>query len=171
MAKKAPSNEAQMYQIEVKRHLVAHSFKPSDGWEVTVHLDPMEVANGGSHRPNKAAIARDCREWLKRKGVTESKHKEYGLADFVAVHPVHGTHVIEVEGDSSRQPSSAFYSAVSQVLTVMGDFPKRVSYGVAFPNTSRWERQAEKLSPEVRRRLNLSIWFVSGSVCRTIRPV
>jgi hypothetical protein len=58
-----------MYQIEVKRHLIEYLFPPSEGWSVSVDLDPMERANGGHHAVGKREIAEDCEAWLVAAGV------------------------------------------------------------------------------------------------------
>jgi hypothetical protein len=58
-----------MYQIEVKRHLIEYLFPPSEGWSVSVDLDPMERANGGHHDVGKREIAEDCEAWLVAAGV------------------------------------------------------------------------------------------------------
>jgi hypothetical protein len=159
-----------MYQIEVKRHLVANAFNPADGWNVTVHLDQMELANGGQHAPEKRAIAVECKQWLAEHGVTLSAHDIYGPADLVAKHPTHGTHIIEVEGDSSRQREQSLYSAFGQVVTTMGNLPAGISFGIAFPDSPEWQRQAQKMPAEVCRRLNLLIWLVSASASRNFQP-
>jgi len=159
-----------MYQIEVKRQLVADLFPPSAGWFVTVHLDSMELGNGGQHTDDKRAIAASCRQWLAQQGVKIGKHDIYGPADLVALHPEHGTIIVEVEGDSKRQREQALYSAFCQVVTTMGTLPSGVSYGVAFPDTPSWIRQVQKLPGEVCRRLNLHIWLASTSATREFKP-
>lgn len=57
-----------MYQLEVKRWLVAHKFTVSDRWDVTMDIDSMERGEKGQHPPDKKAIAAECEAWLRRKG-------------------------------------------------------------------------------------------------------
>ena len=45
-----------VYQLEVKRWLVAYRFPPSRGWQTRVDIDAMERAKGGQHRPDKASV-------------------------------------------------------------------------------------------------------------------
>src|SRR5215213_3296741 len=105
-----------MYQVELKRALIQHLFSPEEGWSVVVHLDPMELARGGSHPSGKAEAAQDCVEWFHEKGVRMEVDREYGKADLVARHPDHGIVIIEVEGKSRRLRTQAFYSALGQSL-------------------------------------------------------
>lgn len=156
-----------MYQIEVKRLLVQHAFDPCEGWEVTIHLDSMELAIGGSHRHDKHGIAADCKKWLSDKNVSLTAHDIYGPADLVATHADHGTFVIEVEGDSTRQSEQAMYSALGQVILSMGKLPIGVFFGIAFPDSPTWERQVQKIPREVYQRLNLKAYLVSNSLLRT----
>lgn len=157
-----------MYQIEAKRHLVAHLFRPDEGWQVTVHLDPMELATGGTQPVGKKAIATDASQWLREQGVALAKQDIYGPADLVAAHPTRGTVVVEVENDTRRQREQALYSAFGQVVTTMRGLADGISFGLAFPDAPEWERQARKLPTEVCRRLMLSIWLVSPSSVRCI---
>ena len=49
-----------MYQVEVKRCLIQLQFAPSDGWAVTVDLDPMERGKGKQNVDEKRAVADGC---------------------------------------------------------------------------------------------------------------
>lgn len=166
MWKKGADEVTKMYQIEVKRYLVESQFNPSDGWSVTMHLDPMELANGGKHPRDKKSRAEICQKWLREKGVNLSKHDVYGPADLVATHKEHGTHIVEVEGDSSKQAEQSLYSAFGQISTVMGDFTSGISFGIAFPDLPKWQRQVMKIPSEVRSRLKLNVWLVSSQSAR-----
>jgi hypothetical protein len=101
-----------VYQLEVKRWLVVHRFPPREGWNVTVDIDAMERGVVGQHPPDKRAIAADCEPWLRQTGVNTVAHPLYGRADLVAEKVGHGTFVVEIEGDSSRQKEQAMYSAL-----------------------------------------------------------
>jgi hypothetical protein len=85
-----------MYQLEVKRWLVMNRFPPQDGWKVTVDIGAMERGIAGS-ATRKQAIAYECAAWLRNNGTEIVAHPLYGRADLVAVHPSHGTFVVEVE--------------------------------------------------------------------------
>ena len=87
-----------MYQLEVKRWLVAHRFPPEDGWNVTVDIDAMERGVVGQHPSDKRAIAAHCESWLSEQRVHIVAHHLYGRADLVAEKAGHGTFVVEVEG-------------------------------------------------------------------------
>jgi hypothetical protein len=158
-----------MYQIEVKRWLVTHHFPPTDGWTVTVDLDAMERARGGSHPNGKMAVAEQCELWLRNAGVTIGCHVRFGRADVVAEHPKRPMHIIEVEGDSSRQSEQALYSALGQAILNMADPPGQVRYGVAVPDTVAWERQLRKVPLHVREALNLDCLLVSESGVRSLQ--
>jgi hypothetical protein len=67
-----------MYQLEVKRWLVAYRFPVTDGWEVTVDIDSMERGAAGQHPPDKRAIATKCEAWLRGQGVLVVAHPLYG---------------------------------------------------------------------------------------------
>lgn len=135
-----------------------------------MHLDAMELANGGQHASDKQAIAAAYKQSFVEQGVMLNAHDIYGPADVVATHPAHGTHVIEVEGDSARQPEQSLYSAFGQVVTKMSSLPAGVSFGIAFPDAPKWQRQVQKIPAEVCCRLNLRIWLVSASASRNFQP-
>jgi hypothetical protein len=73
-----------LYQLEVKRWLVAHSFPVAEGWTVTVDIDSMERGVVGQHPPEKKAVASECEKWLRNHGVKIDAHPVYGRADLVA---------------------------------------------------------------------------------------
>lgn len=157
-----------MYQLEVKRWLVAHLFPATEGWEVTVDIDPMERGIAGQHPPDKRGIASECEAWLRRQGVSIVAHPLYGRADLVAKKDGNGTVVIEVEGDSSRQREQAVYSALGQIVLSMNDPSPEITYGLAFPDSVTWETQLKKIPLRVRDALNLSLLLVSETGVRKL---
>jgi hypothetical protein len=161
-----PIRRAYVYQLEVKAALVRHLFSASDGWSVTVDVDAMERARGGVHAAGKAERAQAAEADLRQLGARIGSHAEYGRADLVAEHPLHGTVVVEVEGVSSRQREQAVYSALGQALLSMRRFDSSVSYAIAVPDEETWRRQLAKIPIEVRRRLNLRALLVSADAVR-----
>ncbi len=159
-----------MYQLEVKRYLTEYRFPPSNGWKVSVHLDPMERAEGGQHSPDKKSRVTDAEGWLVAAGVNIEIHPEFGPADLVATKPDAETVVVEVEGDSSRQKEQALYSALGQiVLQMRGD--DDIRFGLAVPDTSSWEQQLGKIPAYVREQLSLTLWLVNKAGVRELnRP-
>lgn len=155
-----------MYQIEVKRWLVTYRFPPSEGWRVTVDVDAMERAHGGQHTPDKAERAANAEEALLKLGTTIAKHHKFGRVDIVAEHSQHGTYIVEVEGDSSRQKEQATYSALGQLLLQMDGTGKH--FILALPDKPVWERQARKVPEYSRRLLNLTCVLISESGIREI---
>ena len=153
-----------MYQIEVKRWLVHFRFPPADGWKVTVDIDSMERANGGTHTEGKAKRAQEAETALRALGAKIGKHHKFGRADIVAEHDIHGLWTVEVEGQSSRQKEQAMYSALGQlVLQMRGD---QFHSAVAVPDDPTWERQLIKVPGHARKLLGLSCILVSSSGCR-----
>lgn len=94
-----------MYQLEVKRWVVAHKFPAEAGWDVTIDIDAMERGDKEQQQPDKQAVATVCESWLRSQGVKIVAHPVYGRADLVAYKEGVGTFVVEVEGESSRQRS------------------------------------------------------------------
>jgi hypothetical protein len=117
-----------MYQLELKKWLVAYCFPVAEGWEVTVDIDAMERGETGQHPADKKAIAAECEKWLRDQGARIVAHSLYGRADMVAKND-RGTLVIEVEGDSSRQKEQAMYSALGQIVLSMADPSPAITYG------------------------------------------
>lgn len=159
-----------MYQLEVKAALVAALFKPGEGWNVTVDIDAMEQARGGSHPTDKALRAKRAEKQLIDLGVTIGKHDLFGRADIVAEHPEEGTVVVEAEGDSSRQREQALYSALGQILVLMRRFNGSISYGIAVPDKEEWTKQLTKIPKVVADRLSLKLFAVSERGARRIVP-
>ena len=157
-----------MYQLEVKRYLVEHRFSPTDGWEVTVDVDGMERARGGRHPPDKQERARRAEDWLVTAGARIGAHPDFGRADLVAAKPNVATVVVEVEGDSSRQPEQALYSALGQTALLM-TADGELRYGLAVPDTPSWERQMGKIPAYVSDRLSLTLWLVGKTGVRELR--
>ena len=91
--------------------------------------------------------------------------------DFVAEQASSHRHLIEVEGDSSRQKDQALYSCLSQLVMVMKSWGEWDHYGIAVPGTPGWQRQLARIPREVRERLSIDLYVAppSGPV-RHIRP-
>jgi hypothetical protein len=157
-----------MYQLEVKRWLVAYFFPVAEGWHVTVDIDSMERGEAGHHPPEKKTIAAECETWLRGQGVKIIKHPLYGRADLVATKEGLGTFVIEVEGDSSRQREQAMYSALGQIVVSMSDSSPTIRYGLAVPDTVQWETQLKKIPNGVRDLLKLDLLLVSQTGIRRV---
>lgn len=158
-----------MYQLEVKKLLVAYCFPPADGWDITVDIDAMERGAAGQHPADKKAIAAECEQWLRQRGAKIVAHPLYGRADMVARND-RATFVIEVEGDSSRQREQAMYSAVGQIVLSMSDPSPSITYGLAVPDTTEWERQLSKIPIRVRDTLRLELFLVSIDGVRRVPP-
>lgn len=158
-----------MYQLEVKRWLVEHYFPPKCGWKVTVDVDAMERAKGGTHAADKRERAAAAETALRELGVTVGAHPEFGRADVVAEHADKGTFVVEVEGRSSRQKEQALYSALGQlVLQMQGS---NYQFVLAVPDDGYWERQLRKVPDHARNVLGLSCVLVSQHGVRDIRAL
>ena len=155
-----------LYQLEVKRWLVAHSFPVAEGWDVTVDIDSMERGIAGQHPPEKKAVAAECEKWLRQQGVKIVAHHVYGRADMVATKGGLGTFVIEIEGDSSRQKEQAMYSALGQIVLSMKDSSPSIRYGLAVPDSAQWETQFKKIPARVRELLKLDLFLVSKAGVR-----
>ncbi len=155
-----------MYQIEVKRWLIAHCFSPIDGWQVRVDIDAMERARGGQHKPDKKARAKAAENALVEIGVSIGPNREHGRADIFARHPQHGNYIIEVEGASSRQKEQAVYSALGQLVMQMDG--GRYSFVLAVPDDESWENQLRKIPVHVKKTLSLSCFLVSEHGIRKI---
>lgn len=151
-----------MLQIELKRALVARLFSPELGWSVTVDLDAMELGKGPHGTDHKRTVAHECLTWFVKHQVVLMPHPLFGRTDIVASHPRAGTYVIEVEGESRRQPEQALYSCLGQTLLSMRSFSPRLHYGIAVPDTSIWRTQLSKLPRTVRRRLGLHLFLVAN---------
>lgn len=157
-----------LYQLEVKRYLVEHQFPPSRGWKVAVDVDPMELAKGGNHPPDKRERANTAKDWLIDAGVTIGPHPDFGRADIVACRPNDTTFVVEVEGESSKQKEQAVYSALGQAIILMRQNTD-IQYGIAVPENQLWAKQLSKIPVHVRNLLSLTLWQVSETAVREIR--
>jgi hypothetical protein len=164
------SDDEQIYQIEVKLNLVRHAFHPASGWRVNVHLDPMELAHGGKHRDGKAERASAAARALDELGAKLGIDDRFGRADVVASHATEGLHLIEVEGDSSRQAEQAIYSCLGQVLLTMQAWGGHLHYGIAVPDSAKWRHQLAKIPQAVRRRLDMDLYFVDTKGLVKIPP-
>lgn len=157
-----------MYQLEIKAKLAASMFPRSAGWSVTMDVDAMERAHGGSHSLGKRERVRAAEARVKELGVTLGAHPKFGRADVVAEHPTHGTVVVEVEGESSRQREQAMYSALGQLVLLMHDLEDSTSYAIAVPDSPDWERQLAKVPSAVAQKLRLRLYLVSESGTREV---
>jgi hypothetical protein len=155
-----------MFQIEVKRWLVNYSFPPNEGWKVTVDIDSMERANGGTHTEGKAEKAREAEAALLEIGAKIGKHPKFGRADVVAEHHEHGLWLVEVEGQSSRQKEQAMYSALGQLVLQMKGEPFYAA--VAVPQDPSWQKQLAKVPGHARQLLCLTFIMVSPSGCSDV---
>jgi hypothetical protein len=160
-----------VYQLEVKRWLVEYCFPVGEGWDVIVDIDAMERGEKGQHPPEKKNIAHECETWLKDHGVKIVSHPVYGRADLVAKNERLGTFVIEVEGKSAKQKEQAMYSALGQIVLSMRDPSPKITYGLAVPDTEKWETQLKKIPQRVRDLLKLDLFLVSKSGARRLPPV
>jgi hypothetical protein len=147
---------------------LAHRFPPEEGWNVTVDIDAMERGVVGQHPPDKRAIAADCESWLRQQRVHIVAHQLYGRADLVAEKAGHGTFVVEVEGDSSRQREQAMYSALGQIVLSMTNASPDVRYSLAVPDADAWAVQLRKVPLRVRELLHLQLLLVSKGGVREI---
>lgn len=92
-------------------------------------------------------------------GVLIQPHKKHGRVDIVANHPQYGEHLVECEGDSSKQQEQAMYSALGQILLKMDDGAKH--HALAVPNTASWRTQVQKIPTYVKNELRLTVYLVS----------
>ena len=159
-----------MYQIEVKLNLARLEFNPGAGWDVTIHVDPMERARGGSHPKDKSNRAARAIKELRALGVEIGAHDTYGAVDVVANHPEHGLRLIEVEGTSRKQLEQALYSCLGQLLLIMDRWGPKIRYGVAVPDNLRWRRQLAKLPPQLTYRLDLELYLVGPDAITKYEP-
>ena len=150
-----------MYQIEVKRWLIEYLLRARDGWVVTVDIDAMEKGKGGQHPPGKSEVADQQLKWMEEHGVTIGPHPVHGRTDVVAEHVLHGTNLIEVEGDTTKQKEQSIYSALGQVILMMGDQDNDITFGLAVPDDDSWESQLSKIPRRICELLNLKLWLVS----------
>ena len=157
-----------MYQIEVKRHLIEKRFHPENGWKVTVDIDAMEMGKGNQNSQEKRDIASHHKRWLENAGVSISTHPKYGRVDIVAEHNQYGQFLIEVEGDTRRQKEQSMYSALGQVIIMMKDQHRNITYGIALPDDTAWVTQINKIPEHVCNLLNLRLYLVSGHRVREL---
>ena len=158
--------EIAMYQLEVKRYLVEHQFPPADGWEVNIHVDGMERGKGGQQPHGKEERARLAEDCLKTAGAQMGAHPSFGRVDLVATRGTK-TVLVEVEGDSRKQKEQKLYSALGQIVLMMGA-DRNIRYGLAVPDTLSWERQMAKIPRFVRDRLSLTLWLVDQNGVREL---
>ena len=128
---------------------------------MTVDLDAMELGKGGQHPEGKNQIAEAHLQWFIGQGITIGKHSEFGRADVVAEHEVRGRHVIEAEGDTSRQKEQALYSALGQIIVQMRKRDNGLTFGLAMPDSEKWEHQLLKIPKHICDTLGLNLYLVS----------
>jgi hypothetical protein len=150
-----------MYQLEVKAQLVSSRFHAKDGWHVTVHVDPMEIAKGGAHPEGKREIAQRCLTVLEKAGASIGAHPTHGRIDIVAERSGEVCYFIEVEGESSRQREQAMYSALGQLVVAMNVASDVRRYALAVPDSPEWAAQVAKVPRRILELLNLEIFLVS----------
>lgn len=149
-----------LYQLEVKLNLIKVFFNPAGGWRVTVDVDPMERGKGNQQKPEKIERAEAAFEALSALDVKIGAHDQFGRVDVVADHHDHGQHLIEVEGDSSKQKEQALYSALGQVILSMSVIGPDLHYGLAVPANRAWRRQIAKIPVGAKERLGLYLYAV-----------
>ena len=157
-----------MYQVEVKRYLIQQKFPTNQGWKVTVDLDAMELGKGDQHPKGKREIAEINQKWLEEQGITIAAHPKFGRVDIVAEHESYGTYIIEVEGDTRKQKEQALYSSLGQTILLMHESNDRFTYGLAVPDSSKWEFQLQKIPQHIRGILNLKLYLVSKDNVRLL---
>jgi Holliday junction resolvase-like predicted endonuclease len=150
-----------MFQIEVKAKLVEACFPPSEGWRVTVDIDPMERATGGTHPAGKKEIAEACLDQLRKAGVQVGPHAVWGRVDIVAEKLEEPIYFVEVEADTKKQREQALYSALGQLLLLMEQPPNVARYCLATPDTKQWRAQFAKVPDRVVELLGLEFFLVS----------
>jgi hypothetical protein len=109
-----------LYQLEVKLGLARGAFPPGSGWQLTMHIDPMERGVGGKHPPGKVKRVNAALRELRKLGVIIGTHKQFGPVDVVADHEKGGLRLIEVEGESGKQREQALYSSLGRQLRTRG---------------------------------------------------
>jgi len=157
-----------MYQIQVKRCIVQQKFSPNLGWKVTVDIDAMELGKGDQHPEGKRENAENHHNWFLKQGITIGKHPQFGRADIVAEHELLGTYIIEAEGDTSKQKEQALYSALGQIILLMNEADRNLTYGLAVPESKQWEFQLRKIPHYIRDTLNIRLYLVSKNKVREI---
>lgn len=148
-----------MDQIEVKQKLAELRFPPAGGWRLSVHLDGMERCSGENHPVRRREAANRCIGWFDTNGVMIRGDEQLGKADFVARHDNGDFYLIEVEGDSSRQPDQAMYSALGQLL-IRRYLAPDARIGIAVPDSEKWRRQLGRLPAKLLEDLGLHLFFV-----------
>ena len=102
--------------------------KQFDPKRVAKDIDPEVKRRPAIEEMGRAAAAATELEKL---GARLSSHPVFGRVDVAADHAEHGLRLAEVEGESSRQPEQALYSALGQVLLSMKLEGAQVRYGLA----------------------------------------
>jgi len=164
------STTTALYQLEVKLGLARVAFPPGSGWQLTMHIDPMERGVGGKHTPGKMKRVNAALRELRKLGVIIGTHKQFGPVDVIADHEKGGLRLIEVEGESGKQREQALYSSLGQLLLSMKLWSDDVGYGIAVPDTREWVRQVRKIPTDLTKRLHLSRYLVGLNSVTRIEP-
>src|SRR5437667_11008387 len=90
------STTTALYQLEVKLGLARGAFPPGSGWQLTMHIDPMERGIGGKHPSGKVRRVNTALRELRELGVAIGAHKQFGRVDVVAEHEQGALRLIEV---------------------------------------------------------------------------
>jgi hypothetical protein len=175
-----------MYQIQVKRNLIKKEFPLEDGWTVKVDIDAMEKGKGKQQKSGKKEIAEKCLEDLLKLTGNKEPDKEpgYERVDIFAEHPSKGVFIVEVEGESRKQPEQSMYSSLGQIILSMHDEENEKNYGLAVPEEwneendknyglavpEEWKTQLIKIPRNVCRKLNLTLYLVGDPEVQVIKP-
>lgn len=161
----------EMYQVEVKLHLVKMLFSPRQGWRVTVHIDPMERGLGRQQPQAKRDRAKTAEEALTELGVDVGVHSQFGLVDVVADNRERSEiHLIEVVGRSSASRDQSMYASLGQLLLSMGAWGASLKYGIAVPDSRAWYQQLARIPVTVSERLDIWRYTVAPNAVTAFKP-
>lgn len=152
----------ELYQVEVKLHLIKCCFHPTQGWRVTTDVDAMEMGKGKLQSAEKIERAQRAVAELESLGVHVGIHNTWGRVDVVADHREHGVRLIEVEGKSRKQKEQAVYSALGQLALTMKAFGTSMRFGLAVPDTRAWRKQLAKIPKAYREAVRLDMYAVAN---------
>jgi len=141
-------------------------FHPRDGWDVMVDIDAMERAKGNQQKQDKKKRVRIAEQAIVDAGVSIGAHPFYGRVDVVATHSEFGTYLIEAEGKSSKQKEQAVYSALGQMILMMGKSETNLTNAIAVPDQKDWEFQLKKIPNRIKNMLKMECLLVSKTGVR-----
>ena len=133
-----------------------------------IDVDAMERAKGNQQKQDKKERVVVAEKAILEAGVSIGAHPIYERVDVVAIHPDYGTHLIEVEGKSSKQKEQAVYSALGQTILMMGKSESNLTYAIAVPDQKDWEFQIRKIPNNIKGILNLKCFLVSKNKVREV---